>query len=153
MAVIHVSAERVIQAPASAVFALLADYRVGHPSILPPAFSHFSVLDGGTGAGTRIQFDLTLDGRTQTVTGMVTESEPGRVLVETYDRNEMATTFTIDPVAEQSRLRIETAWESSPGVRGVLERLLAPRLLQKIYDEEMTLIAQRLTAAAATGTP
>jgi hypothetical protein len=153
MAVIHVCAERVIQAPSAAVYALLADYRVGHPSVLPPAFSRFRVLDGGTGAGTRIQFDLTLGGRTQTVTGVVTEPEPGRVLVETYDRNEMATTFTIDPVGEQSRLRIETMWESSPGVRGVQERLLAPRLLQKIYDEEMTLIAQRLTSAAATGTP
>jgi uncharacterized protein YndB with AHSA1/START domain len=153
LAVIHVSAERVIQAPASAVFALLTDYRIGHPNILPPAFSHFRVLDGGTGAGTRIQFDLTLGARTQTATGVVTEPEPGHVLVETYDRNEMATTFTIDPVGEQSRLRIETAWKASPGVRRLLERLLAPRLLHKIYDEEMTLIARRLTAASAPGTP
>jgi hypothetical protein len=153
MAPIHASVERLISVPADQVYALLADYQVGHPSILPPAFSHYRVLDGGTGAGTRIQFDLTLGGRTETATGVVTEPQPGRVLVETYNRNGMATTFTIDAVGQQSRLRIETEWVSSSGMRGVLERFLAPRVLQKIYGEEMTLIAQRLSAAPARATP
>src|SRR3954447_12390222 len=135
MTLIHASAESIIPASAAQVYGLLADYRVGHPSILPAAFSRYMVLDGGSGAGTRIQFDLTLPGRKQTLRGLVREPLPGRVLVETYERNSMATTFTLDPAGEQSRLHIEASWESSLGIRGVLERLLAPRMLQKIYDE------------------
>jgi hypothetical protein len=153
MAPIHADAERIIPAPAAEVYDLLADYRVGHPSILPPAFSQYRVLAGGTGAGTHIQFDLTLGGRSQTLRGVVTEPEPGRVLVETYERNNMATTFTVDPVGGQSRLRIETVWDASPGLRGVMERMLAPRMLQGLYGEEMALITRRLTGATATETP
>jgi hypothetical protein len=51
VAPIRVSAERLIPAPAPRVDALLADYRVGHPSILPPAFSDFTVLTGGRAPG------------------------------------------------------------------------------------------------------
>ena len=50
MARIRVSAERTIPALVEAVYALLADYREGHPSILPPAFSDFAVLEGGEGS-------------------------------------------------------------------------------------------------------
>ncbi len=52
MPLLHASAERTIPAPAAAVYALLADYRDGHPRILPPAFSDLTVLQGGIGAGT-----------------------------------------------------------------------------------------------------
>jgi uncharacterized protein YndB with AHSA1/START domain len=62
---VHISAERTIPAPAAEVYALLADYRDGHPRILPPAFSNFAVLEGGIGAGTRIRFTLTVGGRPQ----------------------------------------------------------------------------------------
>jgi Polyketide cyclase / dehydrase and lipid transport len=153
LASMRVSEERVIPATADQVYALLADYHVGHPSILPPAFSHYRVLEGGTGAGTRIQFDLTLGGRTLEAKGLVTEPEPGRVLVETYEQNDMATTFTVDPIGLRSRLRIETVWESSPGPRGFVERLLAPRMLQGLFRQEMGLIARRLAGASGPAPP
>ena len=84
MPLLHASAERTVPAPAAAVYALLADYRDGHPSILPPAFSDLTVLRGGTGAGTVIRFALTLAGRKQVIEARVDEPEPGRVLSETY---------------------------------------------------------------------
>ena len=68
---LHVSAERTVPAPAAAVYALLADYRAGHPRILPPAFSDLTVLQGGTGAGTVIRFALRLAGRKQEVEARV----------------------------------------------------------------------------------
>lgn len=137
MSKVLASAERTIPAPAAAVYALLADYREGHPSILPPAFSNFSVLDGGTGAGTRIRFTLTVGGRAQEAEGIVAEPEPGRVLTETYAGNGSVTTFTVDPVGNDSLLRIETAWESRPGLAGLFERFIVPRVLRRLYREEL----------------
>lgn len=137
MSKVLASAERTIPAPAAAVYTLLADYREGHPSILPPAFSNFSVLDGGTGAGTRIRFTLTVGGRAQEAEGIVAEPEPGRVLTETYAGNGSVTTFTVDPVGNDSLLRIETAWESRPGLAGLFERFIVPRVLRRLYREEL----------------
>ena len=140
MALLHVSAEQTISAPADAVYALLADYLDGHPRILPPAFSDFTVLKGGVGTGTIIRFSLTLSGRRQEIEARVDEPEPGRVLTETYPHKEAVTRFTVDPVGSDCRLRIETSWKPSGGIAGLIDRLVAPRLFRKLYSEELDLI-------------
>jgi hypothetical protein len=100
---IHVFAERTVPAPAAAVYALLADYRNGHPSILPPAFSDLEVLRGGVGAGTEIRYALRLAGRKQVVEASVYEPDPGRVLSEAYPDKSAVTRFTVEPAGSQSR--------------------------------------------------
>ena len=140
MARLHASAERTVPVPAAAVYALLADYRDGHPHILPPAFSDLTVLKGGTGAGTVIRFALRLPGRKQEVEARVEEPEPGRVLSEIYPEKSAVTRFIVDPAGEQSRVRIETSWESSRGLAGLIERLLTPRMFRKLYTQELDLI-------------
>jgi hypothetical protein len=137
---LHASAGRTVPAPAEAVYALLADYRYGHPRILPPAFSDLTVLRGGTGAGTEIRFAMTLGGRKQVVEASVDEPEPGRVLTETYREKNAVTSFTVDPEGNQSRVRIETSWDASRGFAGLIERLITPRLFRKIYAQELDLI-------------
>jgi hypothetical protein len=142
MPLLHASAERTVPAPAAAVYALLADYRDGHPRILPPAFSDLRVLQGGTGAGTEIRFALELAGRNQEIEARVEEPEPGRVLTEIYPERGAVTSFTVDPVGDQSRVRIETSWEASRGLAGLIERLIMPRLFRNLYAEELDLIEQ-----------
>ena len=137
---LHASAERTVRAPAAAVYALLADYRDGHPRILPPAFSDLTVLRGGIGAGTEIRFALTLAGRKQEGEARVEEPEPGRVLSEIYPEKNAITRFIVDPVGSQSRVRIETSWEPSRGLAGVIERLLTPRMFRKLFTQELDLI-------------
>ena len=137
---LHASAERTVPAPAAAVYALLADYRDGHPRILPPAFSDLTVLQGGTGAGTVIRFALRLAGRKQEVEARAEEPEPGRVLSEIYPEKSAVTRFIVDPAGDQSRVRIETSWEPSRGLAGVIDRLLTPRMFRKLYAEERDLI-------------
>jgi Polyketide cyclase / dehydrase and lipid transport len=137
---LHASAERTVPAPAAAVYALLADYRHGHPRILPPAFSDLTVLRGGTGAGTELRFAMTLGGRKQVVVASVDEPEPGRVLTEIYREKNAVTSFTVDPEGNQSRVRIETSWDASRGLAGLIERLITPRLFRKIYAQELDLI-------------
>ncbi len=140
MARLRASAERTIPAPAVAVYNLLSDYRNGHPRILPPAFSNYSVLHGGVGAGTIIRFTLKMGGRPQEVEARVDEPEPGRVLAETYPDKGAVTRFTVIPTGSQSLLQIETTWDSSSGLAGLIERLVAPRMFRKLYAEELDLI-------------
>ena len=153
MSLLHVSAERIIPAPADAVYALLADYRYGHPSIQPPAFSDLTVLQGGTGAGTEIRFALKLAGRKQEVEALVDEPEPGHVLTETYPEKSAVTSFTVDPAGNQSRVRIETSWEPSPGLTGMIERLFAPRTFRKLYGEELDLIERWAIESVSVTSP
>jgi Polyketide cyclase / dehydrase and lipid transport len=152
MSRLHVSAERTVPAPADAVYALLADYRDGHPRILPPAFSGLTVLQGGIGAGTEIRFALELAGRNQEIVARVEEPEPGRVLTEAYPDKSAVTSFTVDPVGNQSRVRIETSWEASRGLVGLIERLMAPRLFRKLFAQELDLIERWAIDQDAKGT-
>lgn len=54
MGTVEASAERTIDAPAEQVYGYLADTH-HHPRFLPPAFSDFTVEEGGAGAGTVIR--------------------------------------------------------------------------------------------------
>ena len=147
---LHAHAERTIPAPAAAVYALLADYRDGHPRILPPAFSDLTVLQGGTGAGTVIRFALQHAGRKEEVEARVEEPEPGRVLSEIYPEKSAVTRFIVDPAGEQSRVRIETSWEPSRGLAGVIERFLTPRMFRKLYSQELDRIERWAIGRDAT---
>jgi hypothetical protein len=144
----HVSESTIIAAPPARVYAILADYRVGHPGILPqPPFHSYELESGGQGAGTIVCFKMTAMGRTQSFRAAVTEPEPGRVLVESYFDTRMATTFTVDPHGDgaQSRVTFATDFETRGGPLGVLERFFVSRFLKKTYRREQ----QNLARAAA----
>jgi hypothetical protein len=95
---VHViSASKTIAAPPQRIYSILADYHEGHPSVLPRQFTSMTVEHGGAGAGTIIQFTMRLLGRTQRFRGFVSEPEPGRVLVETYETTGAVTSFIVDP--------------------------------------------------------
>ena len=64
----------------------------------------------GVGAGTVIRVDMRVLGRPQTFRAVVTEPEPGRVLVETND-NGYVTTFTVEPRAEGQHAYVTIATE------------------------------------------
>ena len=150
MAFIQITAERDIAAPAALVYDILADYREGHPSVLPPAFTAFEVLEGGIGAGTRIRFDLKLAGRTSTTTAVVTEPEPGRVLTETESERGLATSFTVEPIGStRCHVTIDTVWQAY-GIRAWVEKRVVPRLLRPLYEDQLerleTVSRARLTA-------
>jgi len=133
---LRITAERVIDAPADAVYRCIADYRQHHRpgGFLPPAFSDFHIQQGGVGAGTVITFSTTLGGSTRRMTQTVTEPEPGRVLVESGGG--ATTTFTVDPDESRCRVRFDTVLEAN-GFVGILTRLFAPRLLRPLYGDEL----------------
>jgi len=138
MAPISVSAERTVGAPAPEVYGYIADHRDHHPHFLPAAFSDFQVESGGVGAGTIARYKLTAGGRTRQFRMQVAEPEPGRVLTETDTESTTVTTWTVTPEGNDCRVRISSTWQGAGGVGGVFERLFAPRVLRRLYDDELS---------------
>ncbi len=140
-----------IAAPPERVHAIIADSREAHPAILPPEyFADLRVLEGGTGAGTRIRFAMLMLGKRHEVEAVVTEPEPGRRLVETTTDG-LVTEFVFEPEdgGRATRLSFHTRYER-PGLKGLVEKVLAPRLLRKVYAAEMARIDARARLSART---
>lgn len=132
------SASRVISAPAEQIYRIIADYREGHPRILPKEyFPSLNVEQGGIGAGTMISFSMRLLGQIQHFRSLISEPEPGRVLVETDIQSQMATIFRVTPIEEASRVTISTELKG----RGWLVGVIARPLLENIYRQELDLLA------------
>ncbi len=132
-----------IPAPPGTVYAIIADYQVGHPRIVPPrVFGDFEVLDGGVGVGTRIRFSMKVLGRKIFTEGRITEPEPGRLLVEHYDATGIVTSFRVDPEGRDSRVTITTDIPSRRGLLGALERRFMRRFLLPLYEEELARLAR-----------
>jgi ribosome-associated toxin RatA of RatAB toxin-antitoxin module len=146
---LRVVAEQAIGAPATHVYRLIADFDRHHPRFLPPAFSQFRVEQGGVGAGTVHSFRMTAGGRARNFRMRVEEPDPGRVLTESDDRSSMATTWVVTPEGPGCRVRLETRWQGAGGVGGLFERLFAPRVLRRLYAEEL----ERLDRYARTASP
>jgi Polyketide cyclase / dehydrase and lipid transport len=146
---VRVKASAEIPAPAAVIYALIADYRNGHPRIVPPAyFENLVVEEGGVGAGTRIRYTVKAMGAKQHARATITEPEPGRVLVETVDGGHTATTFTVEPgTGAKTRVTIATEHRAT-GLRGWVEALVTPGFLRKVYAAELQLIAQRALEAS-----
>jgi uncharacterized protein YndB with AHSA1/START domain len=151
-----ISAAALIPAPPQQVYGIIADYRDGHPHILPkPHFVSLTVEQGGVGAGTVIRFQMRLMGRLQTFRAAITEPEPGRVLVETDIQTGAVTTFTVEPRADaqQAAVTIKTTTSVREGFLGRLEAWLATRLLRPIYVQELAQLADVAAQRARRDVP
>jgi hypothetical protein len=144
-----VTASAHIDAPPDRVFGIIADYRVGHPSILPKPFRNFAVEQGGTGAGTIVRFDVQAYGTVTKCRAIVTEPEPGRILVEkNVEPTESVTTFTVVAGANGGTdVTFVTEAQSRDGIAGAVERFMSKRFLKRLYAEELQLLTMRATSA------
>lgn len=134
-----VKASARVNAPADVVYSIIADYRNGHPHILPKQFFEWlEVEQGGRGAGTVIRFQMRVLGQTRVLRAAVTEPEPGRVLVETDTRGEgPVTTFIVEPDESGAHVTFSTELTAAGGLLGILERLVLRRVLRRIYAAEL----------------
>ena len=137
MGKITVVQEGPVGAPAPVAYRVIAD-DAHHRHILPAGFSDFEVLEGGVGAGTLHRFKVTAGGREREFVMRVDEPEPGRVISETDQNSSLVTTFTVSPAGETAcAVRIETQWNGAGGIGGFFERTFAPRVMRKMYAEEL----------------
>lgn len=148
MAHSNVSASALIPANPETVYALIADYKNGHPRIIPrPYFLSLNVEKGGYGEGTIIDFRTKVMGQIQSFHSVITEPTPGRILVETDQNTGAATTFSVEPRMDgkQSFVTITTALPVPDGIVGKIQGWLIARLLRPIYVKEL----QQLAVVAA----
>ena len=135
----------IIDVPASRVYSILADYRQGHPAILPRKyFRRADVEAGGTGAGTSLNIEMKVLGTVKSFRHVVSEPQPGRVLVESNrveadPAAQSVTTFTVDPIngGQQAQVTISTALS----VANWLEGLFTTMFLRRVYAQELKQIA------------
>jgi hypothetical protein len=144
MSRIHIEASTDIPAPPAAVYAVLSDYRKGHPNILPKQyFPRMEVESGGQGADTIFNAHTRTGGMERRWRMQVSEPEPGRVLAESDTASDLVTTFTHDPISngQHTRLTIATDWTQKPGLGGLIERWLTPSFMRRVYRAELRQIA------------
>lgn len=151
MSTYSVSLTRRVHAPAAVAYGIIADYRDGHPHIIPPKyFRNMTVLSGGTGAGTRIRFDMGALGMWRTVESDVTEPQPGALLEERIPAEQIRTTFQVVPVGQTAcDVTITTEFPQKSGVVGALERLTTSALTRRVYRDELALLDRVARARVA----
>ncbi len=141
MGAAQVEVSRVIAARPDVIYSIIADYRTGHPKILPkPEFAEMVVEQGGMGAGTVIRVTTQAMGRQQQMRMTVSEPQPGRVIQE--ENENVVTTFTVTPLdgGSRSQVTIATTWRR-PGFAGMVERLINPLVARGLYRRELALLA------------
>lgn len=144
MTPLEILASAPVDAPAARAYAIIADYTDGHRRIVPPrAFRWLRAESGGTGEGTRIAFEMRVLGVSTVSRAVISEPEPGRVLVETDVEGRVVTRFTVDPRGPSScTVTIATTLQPRSGVAGWIESIVTRRVLPPLYHEELLRLAE-----------
>jgi Polyketide cyclase / dehydrase and lipid transport len=147
MGTINVEQEGAVGAPADLTYRLIADDE-HHKQFLPEAFSDFETVEGGVGAGTVHRFKLEAGGKVRDYLMRVDEPQPGRVITESDQNSSLVTTFTVTPTGETCTVKIATTWQGAGGVGGFFERTFAPKVLRKMYADELARLDEYARAQA-----
>jgi hypothetical protein len=133
------SVSKIISSPPSIVYSIIADYKNSHPKILPnPPFVSLVVEKGGIGAGSVIKVQMKVARKLQTFRAVVSEPEPGRVLVETND-NGYITNFTIEPCndGKNSYVTFTTSIQDDSKLSKKIEFFFSKMILPSVYKKEL----------------
>ena len=139
----QILSSKVIRAQPETLFNIIIDYHVHHPAILPKrAFTGLTILEGGHGVGTVIKVKMKLLGQESTGTIEVIEATPYSRVVEKVIEQKMTTTFLFEPISDsETRVTFQTDAEGKSGLAGWFEKLIVPRALAKVYEEELEQLA------------
>jgi carbon monoxide dehydrogenase subunit G len=139
MATVIARASKMVNAPPEQVLAFLRDYREARPKILTENFTSYRVEQGGEGSGTIIAYHFETPRRGRDYRLRVEESD-GAV----RERDEFSSFVNVWHVAADgagTNVTVEASWAGAGGIGGVFERLFAPRVLARIYDEMLERLA------------
>lgn len=144
MKTLIVSASKIIDARADALYRIIADYQSGHRNILPKSyFPSLEVEEGGYGEGTIIRFQMRLLGQTQHFRALITEPDPGCTLLETDLDSHTSTSFTVWSLGNRDHARVTIMTVLTK--RGLIEGFLAKLFLTQVYRQELELLAKFAT--------
>lgn len=137
-----VRVSREVGARPEEIYEVLANYREGHPQILPKNyFRELQVLQGGVGSGTVIRVTMNFMGFQRHMRMAVTEPVPGKVLQEEDLDSGVITRFILESRGPATtEVTIETRWPRKHGFGGFLEARINPAAAKKMYREELELL-------------
>ncbi len=141
----------VINARPKDVHAVIADYHVGHKAILPqPWFEEMVVEEGGQGEGTIVRLRVNVWRQVRHYRQIVSEPEPGRILVEKDMHSDQLTRFIFEPLneGEQTRITIASQFPIEPGIMGLMQRLTQAPIARRMYRRELNNLAKYLKQLA-----
>jgi hypothetical protein len=144
MNTIKIEYSAVLQARPETIWQVITDYQNAHRAILPkPYFKDMVVEQGGIGAGTIIHTTMTVWGQHYSFHQLVSEPEPGRVLVETDMATGQYSSFTLDALngGQQTRVTITSVFPREAGIQGWLQSLMQPAITRHIYKKELQNLA------------
>ena len=154
---LHAEASALIAATPAEVYAIFSDYHHHHPAILPKQyFPKIEVEQGGQGAGTVFTVWTRALGVERIYHMVVSEPEPGRLLMEDDPKAGVTTTFRVVPASQsqQTKVTIATDWQAQAGIGGLVEKLVTPPVMRRIFRQELKNLAEyvrTLQASAASG--
>lgn len=140
MSTVRAEQTAIIDARPETVYNIIADYEVGHRAILPqPYFEEMTIVKGGRGAGTELRLRIVAFGQTYHYHQIVSEPEPGRVILEKDLDSEQSTRFIIDPVngGEKTRITIASEFPAQPGFAGIIQRLVQIPFSRRLFKQEL----------------
>lgn len=143
MNTLHVEYTAEIEAEPDVIYGIFADYRTSHPAILPKQyFKALTVEQGGVGAGTVVSGTVRVYGMDYPFHLVVSEPEPGYLLVETDTNTQQVTKFILEPISGgRTRVTIASDFPVSTGFAGFVERLTKPGVTRRIYQAELEQVA------------
>ena len=153
MTMFQMETTQIIDAPAEAIYAVLADYHVGHNAILPrPYFQEMTVLEGGHGAGTRLRIKMKILGKEYTFNQIVSEPEPGRIIKDTDIHTGEGAAFILDPIGDGQRTKVTILSEfiKETGFAGIMQRLITPPISRFVLKKELRNLAEYVANQAQT---
>ena len=141
---ITVEATSTIDAPAEEVYAVLADYQVAHPAILPNAFTGITVRKGGQGAGSDVAVETTVFGQRREYYLVVSEERDshGVSLIETDQYTGLSTTFRIEPLNRLASGKSQVTISSELAVAGFVEEMMMRNFAKRLFKQELNLLAE-----------
>jgi hypothetical protein len=151
MTQVRVIESAVIDAPPAAVYAVLRDYHVGHPAILPPQFTGITVESGGYGAGTIGTAHMKIMGQKSSFRFEVTEPDPGRVMVEANLDGSVVTAFIVESEngGRQSHVTFDSEFQFPNNPGGWMRRWLMIPMIHRMYREELGILNHYMRAQQA----
>lgn len=153
---VQVAVDQIINARAEQLYAIVRDYHVGHPAIVPKAyFTALTVEKGGVGEGTVVISEGKVMGTKFRYRHVVTEPQPGHLLVETDSYTGQWSSFTFDPVngGAQTRVTITAEYPLSAGFKGFMEKLINPLVSRRMFKEELDNLEAYARSAQAAPQP
>src|SRR5699024_6263659 len=137
-----------IQAQPEAVLQAVADYDTVRPTIFPDDYRDSAVVQGGAGDRSVVRWTVEATQKrvrySEAAVGVRDEGPRGGTVTETDASSTLVTTWTVRPVADATRVTIETTWAGAGGIGGVFEGIFAPKGMQKIQDQTLANLAARM---------